>query len=270
MGLFAYYAQWISHYSDKIKPLVINRVFPLKDQALSSFVNLKSELADVTLGVINEKDPLTIETDASDVAISATLNQNNRPVAFWSRSLRRNELTQSSVEKEAMAIVEAIRKWSHLLSRKPFNLVTDQRSITYVFIGKNHTKIKNAKLLRWRIELSQFEYDIVYRSGKFNTAADTMSRIYCANLNFSSLYEVHAGLCHPGITRTYHFIKMKNLPYSIEEVCKIVNGCRVCAEIKPRFHKPIESHLIKATQPMERLSIDFKARYLLLLKISIY
>ena len=84
------------------------------------------------------------------------------------------------------------------------------------------------------------------------------SRIYCANINFSSLYEIHAGLCHPGITRTYHFIKMKNFPHSIDEVHKIVNGCRMYAEIKPRFYKPIESHLIKATQPMERLSIDFK------------
>ena len=117
-------------YSDKIKPLVIIRVFPLKDQGLFSFIKLKSEFVDVTLGVINEKDPLTVETDASDVAISATLNQNNRLVAFWSRLLRRNELTQSNVEKEAMVIVEAIRKWSHLLSRKPFKLVTDQCSIT--------------------------------------------------------------------------------------------------------------------------------------------
>ena len=96
-----------------------------------------------------------------------------------------------------------------------------------------------------------------------------MSRIYCANLNFLSLYEIHAGLYHLGITRTYHFIKMKNFPYSIDEVRKIVNGICICAEIKPRFHKPIESHLTKATQPMERLSIDFKGRYLLL-KISIY
>ena len=51
---------------------------------------------------------------------------------------------------------------------------------------------------------------------------------------------------------------MKNFPHSIDEVHKIVNGCRIYAEIKPRFYKPIESHLIKATQPMERLSIDFK------------
>ena len=29
VGFFAYYAQWIAHYSDKIKPLVINKVFRL-------------------------------------------------------------------------------------------------------------------------------------------------------------------------------------------------------------------------------------------------
>ena len=63
-----------------------------------------------------------------------------------------------------------------------------------------------------------------------------ISRIYCANLNFLPLYEIHAGLCHPGTTHTYHFIKMKNLPYSTDKVHKIVNGCHICAEIKPCFH----------------------------------
>ena len=120
----------------------------VKRSGFFSFVNLKSEFADVTLGAINEKDFLTDETDASYVAISATLNQKNIPVAFWSRSLRRNELTQPSFEKEAVGIVEAIRKCSHLLLRKPFKLITDHRSITYIFNGKSHTKIKNAILLR--------------------------------------------------------------------------------------------------------------------------
>ena len=35
-------------------------------------------------------------------------------------------------------------------------------------------------------------------------------------------------------------------------------SCDVCAEVKPRFVKPPETHFIKATQPMERLSLDFK------------
>ena len=67
----------------------------------------KSELATVTLGVINEDVPFVVETDASNVALSATLNQNNKPVAFFSRSLNKSEVKQSSVEKEAAAIVEA-------------------------------------------------------------------------------------------------------------------------------------------------------------------
>ena len=31
-----------------------------------------------------------------------------------------------------------------------------------------------------------------------------------------------------------------------------------CAELKPNFFKPVKSHLIKATHPLERLNLDFK------------
>ena len=80
-----------------------------------------------------------------------------------------------------------------------------------MYDSKNHGKIKNAKILRWRIELSQYQYEIIYRAGKLNAAADTLSRAYSALLFSSSLYDIHAGLCHPGITRTYHFVRSKNL-----------------------------------------------------------
>ena len=35
-------------------------------------------------------------------------------------------------------------------------------------------------------------------------------------------------------------------------------NCNVCAVVTSRFYKPIETHVIKATLPMERLSVDFK------------
>ena len=41
IGMFAYYAQWIPNYSDKIKPLVQTKNFPLSKEASSSFEDLK-------------------------------------------------------------------------------------------------------------------------------------------------------------------------------------------------------------------------------------
>ena len=35
-------------------------------------------------------------------------------------------------------------------------------------------------------------------------------------------------------------------------------SCQVCAELKPRFCKPPQNTLIKATQTFERLAIDFE------------
>ncbi len=38
--------------------------------------------------------------------------------------------------------------------------------------------------------------------------------------NPAPLEEIHASLCHPGVTRLYHFVKTKNLAYSLEDVKK--------------------------------------------------
>ena len=55
-----------------------------------------------------------------------------------------------------------------------------------------------------------------------------------------------------------HFVWTKNLLFSVEEVRQIIKACRVCAKHKSQFHKPSQAHLIWATQPFERLNLDFK------------
>ena len=114
----------------------------------------------------------------SDIAIAATLNQCGRPVAFFSRTLSPAERCHSSVEKEAYAVVESVPKWRHYLAARHFTLVTDQRSVSYMFSKTHKSKIKNDKLLRWRTELSPYRFDIVYRPGKKNIPADTLSRTH--------------------------------------------------------------------------------------------
>ena len=72
-------------------------------------------------------------------------------MAFFSRSLNPSELKYAAVEKEAHAIIEAVRKWRHLLYHRQFKLITDQRSVAFIFDFQKPGKIKNEKIQRWRL-----------------------------------------------------------------------------------------------------------------------
>ena len=259
VGMFSYYSQWFSRFSDKIHPLVVNKTFPLSEKVLCSYESMKAELIQASLFSIDRDIPLVIETDASDIAISATLNQSGRPVAFFSRTLSPSERNHSAVEKETYAIIEAIRKWRHYLLGSHFKLITDQRSVAFMYDSRINGKVKNDKIQRWRIELSQFSYNVVYRPRKENQAADALSRAVCGSMHSTdSLKQLHESLCHPGVTRLFHFVKTKNLPFSLDDLKSITQRCSDCAQLKPKFYSPCTSPLIKATQPFERLSMDFK------------
>ena len=69
-------------------------------------------------------------------------------MAFFSRTLSQSEKHHSAVEKEAYAIVEAIRKWKHFLTGRHFTLVTDQKSVAFMFDTQHRSTIKNNKIMR--------------------------------------------------------------------------------------------------------------------------
>ena len=102
-----------------------------------------------------------------------------------------------------------------------------------------------------------YEYDIMYRPGKNNIPADTLSRAQCNALNnIGRLHEMHENLCHPDITRLSHFVK--GIFHILLKRLRVCAACAACARWKPRFYTPEAGHLVKATQPMERLSTNFK------------
>ena len=207
---------------------------------------------------IDETTPFVVECDASGTTISATLNQSGRPAAFMSRTLSGNELYYPAVEKEATAIIEAVRKWEHYLARQHFTLVTDQKSVAFMFDSRKRTKVKNKKIQCWRLELASFSYSIQYRPGKENHAPDTLTRAFCSTISTCNSEKLHSGLCHPGVTRLLHFVRSKNLPFLTDEVRKVCASCKTCAELKPQFYSYDDKTLIKATKPFERINIDFK------------
>ena len=265
LGFFSYYAQWIPNYAMKSRPLnqlaTTKSKFIFSQKEQEAFTTIKRDIVNAVKTTIDEDMPFVVETDASNHSVAATLNQGGRPVAFYSRTLNKSEQNYPSIEKEACAIVEALKKWRHYLIGRKFMLITDQRSISFMFDSKSKGKIKNEKINRWRIELSCFNFEISYRKGEENKGADMLSRSFnCAVPGFTpGLVEIHQALCHPGVTRLAHFIRTRNLPYSMEEVKRIVGSCHTCAKLKPTYTLiPSDQTLIKSTRPFERLSVDFK------------
>ena len=124
------------------------------------------------------------------------------------------------------ALVSGERSCSHhgscekmeTLSGKHFTLITDQKLVAYMLNTKRRSKINNNKIMRWRLELSTYDFDIVYRAGEENMPADTFSRVRAMSLSIDKLAELHQSLCHPGVTCMAHFVRSRNFPFSIEEI----------------------------------------------------
>lgn len=92
--------------------------------------------------------PFILTTDASNSAIGAVLSQGNvgsdLPVAFASRTLNDSETKYSTIEKELLAIVWAVKYFRPYLFGRPFKIYTDHRPLQWIFSLKE----PNSKLLR--------------------------------------------------------------------------------------------------------------------------
>ena len=105
LGIFAYYAKWISNFSEKIQPLLKATTFPLNSEAINAFNLLKSDVELADFRPIDEGIPFVVECDDSETTLSTTLNQGGRPVAFMSSTLQSSEMHYPPVDKEATAIL---------------------------------------------------------------------------------------------------------------------------------------------------------------------
>ena len=66
-----------------------------------------------------------------------------------------------------------------------------------MYDDKHKLKIENDNIGRCRVDLSQYKFDIVYRPGKENVAADALNRIAATTHSLKELRDTHEKLCHP-------------------------------------------------------------------------
>jgi hypothetical protein len=88
-----------------------------------------------------------------------------------SKSLSGAELRWSTIEKECYAIVYALKKFEYLLRDCHFTLRTDHKNLLYVNTAHTST------VVRWKLLIQAFDFDLEYLKGEENFVADSFSRL---------------------------------------------------------------------------------------------
>ncbi len=196
LGFCSYYRRFIAGFSKVAGPLhdVVNlctkkgrgsqcdKLFQdsWTSECQQAFEHLKKELTCApVLGYADFSLPFVLETDASNLGLGAVLYQlqdgRKKVIAYASRRLRgaeRNDRNYSSMKLELLALRWAVvEKFRGYLLGSRFTILTDSNPLCHL----NTAKL-GAVEQRWAAQLAVFNFEICYRPGRCNTAADALSR----------------------------------------------------------------------------------------------
>lgn len=181
LGLAGYYRRFIPKFSNIAKPLTNllkkDEPFVWSEDHDRAFCELKEILcSEPLLHYPDFAKQFNITTDASNYAIGGILSQGlpgqDPPIAYTSRLLTGAELNYSTIEKECLAIIYCVNYFRPYVYGREFQLITDHKPLVWMHSVRDPT----SRLLRWRLKLAEYEYKIIYKTGKTNKNADALSR----------------------------------------------------------------------------------------------
>ena len=186
LGLVQYYARFCSNLSDvatPIRKLLRNDVdFIWSDDCDQAFQAIKKKLTNTPiLAFYDPNHPLILQCDASPFALGCVLSTiidgEERPIEYAHGSLSPTEQKYSHLDKEALSIVYGVSKFHKYLYGREFTILTDHRPLVHIFGENKHLPaIATARIFRWALLLSQYQYKIQYKPGSSHMNADYLSR----------------------------------------------------------------------------------------------
>ena len=183
LGSVQYYQRYIANYAELVSPLTdllrCKNVFKWSEEAEKSFVDVKRVLSNKpVLNIADFSKPFALFVDASNVAVGAVLTQFDsntsiyKPVCYFSKKLSDSQRNYCTTDKEALALVLAVRNFHVYLMSKTV-VFSDHEPLKYI----NRMASKSARVLRWSLELQYYDIEVKHVRGSENITADLLSRI---------------------------------------------------------------------------------------------
>ena len=182
LGLAGFYRDFIKDFGGIVKPLndllAKDVDFVWGPQQQAAFDRLKNAISERSMLEFPRKDwPFEVHTDASTAAVGAVLLQRDpqgRPhiIEYFSKVLARAQQKLSIPVLECYAIIMALRKFREFIFGTHFTIFTDHYGLQFL----KSKRSPSAQMQRWWWEVSEYDFDIVYRKGAINIA-DPLSRL---------------------------------------------------------------------------------------------
>lgn len=183
IGMCSYYRKHVKDFAKIAHPLSeliktgTNKITWL-DQHEESFNKLKKCLISEPLIIhFDDNKHVYLTIDASIMGLGACIEQPDdtntlHPVGYASRKLLDSEKTYSSTTLELLGLCFGIQYFREYLWGRRFTVFCDNISLQYY----NDLKIPSARIARLTLKLLDFDFEIIYKKGKENKVADSLSR----------------------------------------------------------------------------------------------
>lgn len=181
LGMLGYYRRFIHDFSGRAAPLTSllrkNTKFIWSDECEAAFDYFKSVLLNPPILQFPDfSKQFIITCDASKVALSGVLSQGpigeDLPIAFTSRKLTDAETRYSVSEQEIASVLFSITTFRCYIFGTKFLVYSDNKALQYLF----QVKSPSSRLMRWKIALAGYDFQIMHIKGKSNKVADCLSR----------------------------------------------------------------------------------------------
>ena len=182
LGFINYLAKFLPKLSEVAQPLRdltrANAQFIWSRQHNKAFEDMKKLVVQhPVLKYYDVSEEVTLQREASERGLGATLMQNGQPVAFASRTLSTTEQRYAQIEKECLAIVFGCEKFSQYISRREkVTVESDHKPLQSIF--KKSLLHAPMRLQRMMLRLQRYNLDVVYKPGSQMFVADHLSRAF--------------------------------------------------------------------------------------------